>query len=258
MSSALEDVELLAAVHHATAETIGDVIGIMRRIDRACDDEDGLKWFNRLYLMVTEEIEGECRNGAWESPHWLVTLDVEFAKLYFSALAQWIRDPISAPRAWAPLFARRRMPGVAKVQFMLAGLNAHINRDLFLAVIAACEAHGSTPSWFGCEHRDYVRINHILDRVEVRAMQEAATGSIRRVSQAIAPFDRVLVMACISRIRALAWMHARAYLLLGGWTRGKTLFLRAIDRATGFLGEAVLVPTAREGKRRYPSARNAV
>ena len=49
------DDQLLAAVEPAP-QSIDDAIRIMQAIDAICSDGDGLKWFNRLYLGVTQAV----------------------------------------------------------------------------------------------------------------------------------------------------------------------------------------------------------
>ena len=36
--------------------SIGDVLAVMRSLDALLSDGDGLKWFNLLYLKVTEDV----------------------------------------------------------------------------------------------------------------------------------------------------------------------------------------------------------
>jgi hypothetical protein len=222
-------------------ETIPDVIAMMAGIDDALPETDGLKWFNRLYMMVTEEIERDCARARWKAAGWLVHLDVEFAKLYFDAIHSWTTDAGETPRAWAEFFARRYRGGIARVQYGLAGINAHINRDLACAVLRACELTGRSPEWGSDEHSDFQRVNEILDTVEVRAMQRMATGSIRRVSRLVQPFDRVAAMAVIGRARDLAWINAMVM-----HKRGSS-HVDAMDVVAGAFARALLVPTERLG-----------
>ncbi len=49
-------------VSAATPATIADVIAVMKSIDALLPGNDGLKWFNRLYLMVTDQVNVE---SAW-------------------------------------------------------------------------------------------------------------------------------------------------------------------------------------------------
>jgi len=79
------DPQILTAVS-APPASIADVIGTMQSIDALCVDVDGLKWFNRLYLQVTEEVAVRCAAGGFGDVPWMIELDVQFASLYFAAL----------------------------------------------------------------------------------------------------------------------------------------------------------------------------
>src|SRR4051812_45415936 len=81
------DQALYNMVSGATPGTIADVIAIMKSIDALLPESDGLKWFNREYLMVTEDVNAKPPGGVWQSPAWLDRLDVVFAGFYFQALA---------------------------------------------------------------------------------------------------------------------------------------------------------------------------
>jgi hypothetical protein len=113
--------------------TIDDVIARMCAIDALLPANDGLKWFNRLYLMVTQQVDLHPPGGAWQSPAWLIRLDVLFAGLYFSAVSNILCGQ-SVPSAWRALFEARYRTGIDRIQFALAGMNAHINHDLALAL----------------------------------------------------------------------------------------------------------------------------
>jgi len=70
------------------------------------------------------------------------------------------------PRAWAPLFEARAKPRIAPIQFALAGMNAHISHDLCLALVATCKELGLGLDLGSPQHRDYLKVNAILERVE--------------------------------------------------------------------------------------------
>jgi hypothetical protein len=116
----------------------------MQSIDAICADDDGLKWFNWLYLQVTQAVENRVSLGGFSDPTWLGALDVQFAGLYFSALQNSLTDA-PCPGRWGALFAVRDQARTARIQFALAGMNAHINHDLRMAVIATCRAGSNTP-----------------------------------------------------------------------------------------------------------------
>jgi hypothetical protein len=76
------DPALAAAVQNPPA-SIADVLQTMHTIDATCMDADGLKWFNWLYLQVTQAVEARVNAGGFADPAWLAELDVQFAQLYF-------------------------------------------------------------------------------------------------------------------------------------------------------------------------------
>ena len=54
---AASDQSLYQIVSGVAPATIDDVLKMMESIDQLLPDEDGLKWFNRLYMMVTKEVD---------------------------------------------------------------------------------------------------------------------------------------------------------------------------------------------------------
>jgi hypothetical protein len=60
------DDQVLAAVQ-PVPQSVDDVIGAMQAIDAICADGDGLKWFNRLYLDVTEAVKARVDAGGEEA-----------------------------------------------------------------------------------------------------------------------------------------------------------------------------------------------
>src|ERR1017187_10882818 len=97
--------QLLAAVQ-PVPQSVDDVIGAMWAIDAICDDGDGLKWFNRLYLDVTQAVKARGDAGGFQDGAWMAALDVQFADLYFGALRSALSGG-AGPRCWPLLVARR-------------------------------------------------------------------------------------------------------------------------------------------------------
>lgn len=238
----VSDVAVLDLCRSMDQWTMDDLLVAMETVDRLSDDDDGFKHFNWLYWQVTQRIRQDCAGMKWQSPQWLDTLVVVFGRLYFEGRRQCIMDPDRAPLAWLVMHERRSTPGVSRVQYGLAGMSAHINRDLLLAVLAACDACGIPQRWWGPEHRDFLRVNKILDEIEITAMQAMATGVIRDVCRRIEPFDRIIAMTFVSRARDLAWANATIYRALRG-SAAQAMFLRGVDEAAAQLGKALLVPT---------------
>src|SRR5580700_5705977 len=132
-ASSLADQPLYDLVSGAVPMTIVDVISRMQAIDALLPVNDGIKWFNRLYLVVTQQVDLVPPGGVWQSGAWFTSLDTNFAGLYLGALGGFLAGQ-AVPHAWQALFESRYRTDVDRIQFALAGMNAHINRDLALAL----------------------------------------------------------------------------------------------------------------------------
>ena len=69
-----QDQPLYAIVSGAAPATIEDVLRAMRRIDELLADGDGLKWYTRLYMMVTKEVDLSPTTGGRKDARWLLGL----------------------------------------------------------------------------------------------------------------------------------------------------------------------------------------
>ena len=98
MTVAAADQPLYQIVSPAVSSnvTINDVLRTMQSIDDLLPGTDGLKWFNRLYMMVTQEVD-QRTPAEWQDPDWLTRLDVVFAGFYFRAIAGFLEGSPSTP-----------------------------------------------------------------------------------------------------------------------------------------------------------------
>jgi uncharacterized protein DUF5995 len=223
------------------ARSIDDVVAMMTAIDSALSDSDGLKWFNRLYLRVTTAVNATMRDAAiFQDPAFIGRLDVVFANLYFDAAAAGDVDPEQTPPAWRPLFQARRDPGLARLQFALAGMNAHINRDLPVGIVDSYGELGGAPSLVDVRHADFEQINGLLERVEGEVKTEFTTGIIGVVDVAAGQLDDLAAMWSVRKARASAWSNAELLWHLRPFPRLRTNFFSQLDSLTGFAGRGLL------------------
>ena len=217
--------------------TIAEVVARMQAIDALLPANDGVKWFNRLYLMVTQQVDLQPPGGAWQSPLWLERLDVIFAGLYFTALRNSVAgQPV--PAAWDVLFQARYRNGVDRIQFAVAGMNAHINHDLALALVATDAALNVQPDLGSPEHADYAAINHLLDALMPAALEMLAVDTLGVLAQDTGKIGRVLAFWNICKAREVAWNFANHLRMLP--VIGRDTALSAQDAMTGALGRAIL------------------
>src|SRR4051812_15988457 len=100
----MSDQNLRQIVGAANPVTISEVITLMDSIGNELTNDDGLKWFNFLYLAGTREVQDHPPAGGWRNPAWLARLDVVFAKLSLTAIAQALDGDSSLPAPGAPCF----------------------------------------------------------------------------------------------------------------------------------------------------------
>ena len=134
-----------APIPQAPVTTVAGAIARMQAIGAGLPASDGLACFNRMYLAVTQTMDSELGQGFFADPAFMTSLDVTFANLYFAA-AQTAGTPAAVPGACRPLVELRGAAGIEPIQFALAGMNAHINHDLPVAVATTCTELGTAPS----------------------------------------------------------------------------------------------------------------
>jgi hypothetical protein len=224
--------------------TIDGVIARMRAIDAELPEADGVAWFNKLYLEVTKSVQAAMEAGQFAASPFLGRLDVVFAGYYFRAYEAGQGDPGRAPRAWAPLFASRARDDVAPIQFAFAGMNAHINHDLGLALVDTANEMGITLERDGAERRDFDHVNSILVATEERVKRWFATGFAAVVDRAFGRLDDVVAMWSVERARDQAWTVGETLEELADapWLRSE--YLDALEAMVGFAGRGLLIPTA--------------
>ncbi len=238
------DQKVTQIIASSAITTIDDVITVLRDIDDTLPSNDGLKWFNLLYLKVTEGVRDNPPTESWEDPQWLGRLDVEFAKLYFTAIASWQRNPDEVTRSWLPLLSSRWNQGITRVQFALAGINAHINHDLPIAVVQTSEEQEIVPHGSSPQHRDFERVNTILEAVVDQAKQFLATGIVGEIDQDLGRIDDLIAVWSVRKARETAWTNAEILWQLRSIPLLSDGFLLSIDRLVRISSQGLLSPIA--------------
>ncbi len=224
---------------------IADVIDRLTTIEASAPTSDGVVCFARLYREVTEGVAAELTGEGIADARFVETLDVQFAGLFFSALESYGHEPGKTPSAWVPLFDQRSRRGIAPLQFALAGMNAHINRDLPVALVATCRELGLDLGESSPEHADYERVDALLAQVETRVKRSYLTGWLARVDRIVHRFrriDDVVAMWDVDRARDAAWTNAQALWALGGEPPLAGDYLLALDRMVGLASRGLLIP----------------
>jgi hypothetical protein len=231
-----------AGAQAAAADPIKAVVSRMEAIAAPLAEDDGVARFNELYLAVTHAVIQETRADSYEDPLFISRLDVVFADLYFAAIDA-DADGRELPKAWAPLFERRHERGVAPLQFAIAGMNAHINHDLALALVDTCDEFGVGLDHKTAQYRDYLAVNKTLERVEGEIKARFTTGMLGDVERAMGTLDDVLANWSVARARDNAWVTAQTIHALRDKSFLLKQFLLGLGRNVGFAGRGLLVRT---------------
>ena len=231
----------LAAAVQAPAQSIAGVLRTMQVIDGACIDGDGLKWFNWLYRQVTQAVEARVASGGFADAAWLAELDVQFARLYFGALASLLSGR-RAPGCWQALFERRGQTAVARIQFALAGINAHINHDLPEAIAATCEATGTVPQSGSTQYLDYTALNSTLESLLDSARQTLHVRLLGDALPVVSHVEDTIAAWSVSAAREKAWHNAELLWHLRASPQFSASFLDCLDGLATVAGKALLVP----------------
>lgn len=212
------------------------VVRRLRRIGAGLPPADGVAVFNRLYLTVTEAVRDRLGRGCFADPRAVAELDVVFAGHYLRAVAADAAGQ-APPACWRPLFELRAHPGVLPPQFALAGMNAHIQHDLPLAVVETCRRRGCEPAVI---EEDYHRINRVLAEVETAVREQLMPGP--DLLELAEPLTHLLGVWSVAAAREGAWSAVEALWELRHLPGAARAFTTALDGSVGLLGRALLLP----------------
>jgi hypothetical protein len=218
--------------------SIAEVLEQMRRLGAAMPARDGVADFHRMYLHVTERVGAAVSARTFQDAAFMERLDCVFAGLYLDA-CQASDDSRSS--AWQPLFALRAQPGTASLQYALAGMNAHINFDLGLALVRTCRQLGRTLDSPGVR-ADFLAINALL-AAEVEAVRESyLAGVALDLDRAASPVLNVVGGWSIEAARDAAWLSATVQWALQGRADAYAAYLDSRASFVGLVTRQLLSP----------------
>jgi uncharacterized protein DUF5995 len=175
-------------------------------LDRSCDHR---AVFALTYLITTQgfrEYLSDRRGSAFfaDEPG-IIQLDRAFANLYFDAVARY--DAGDAPPAWRIAFDAARGGRTNAIQDIFLGMNAHIQRDLPVALssVGLVDDHGAS------RKPDHDRVNEILSAVLDDIEDKLAARYDPLISLADAkpsPADEEGALEMLKSWREGAWRNA--------------------------------------------------
>jgi len=216
-----------------------DAIERMQGIAAALPPIDGLACFNRMYLTVTQVVQSQVNAGFFADAAFMAQLDVNFVNRFLAAVSAYRVAPETAPRSWRVLLDQRADPGLAPLQFALAGMNAHINYDLAPALVQTCADCATSPDQ-GPHHLDFYKVNQTLSALDPQIRESFEEGVLLELDRQFAGLDNIVDHFSITAAREAAWTHSEVLWRLRDETWLAESFLTTLDRTVGFAGRALL------------------
>jgi hypothetical protein len=225
-----------------------DIAGVLIRLTRVQEILDSLPptpaasrvaCFNSLYHTITDRVASSLRGPEVTDPEFLELLDVEFAKRYFDALRLWGMEDDTTPDVWEVLFRRAHDKRVSALAAAMLGVNAHINHDLAIALIATWVELG--PPTDGLIHPDYLLINQIFYEEIPPLRRRFANRLQMRLDALVGDLDDWSQEVLVTATRSRAWNQAERMWLLRHDPDDFAQAMLTMDRAAAFIGEALIV-----------------
>ena len=181
---------------------IADMVENWEPLDSSCDPR---AVFALTYLLTTEAFRETLGTGFFADEAAIIQLDRVFADLFFAATAAY--EDGGAPPAWTIAFDAATAGTTNAVQDVFLGMNAHIQRDLPVALAAV----GLVRSDGASRKPDHDAVNNILAGVLDHIEDEIARLYDPIVSFADAspsPADEMGALEMLKLWREGAWRNA--------------------------------------------------
>ena len=135
---------------------------------------------------------------------------------------------------------RRATAGIEPVQFALAGMNAHINHDLPLAMASTCAAVATSPD-ADPHFADYQKVDQLLDAAEQSIRQSFESAPELDVGRHLSAVADLIGNWTITSARDLAWDNCLLLWAVRDDPIARGLALDTLAASTALAGRMLLV-----------------
>ncbi|PWN07034.1 hypothetical protein DDZ15_07125 [Rhodohalobacter mucosus] len=172
--------------------------------------------FLGCYRMMTANMMAAIEDGYFQDRKWVERLLHHFADYYFRGL-QCNRRKNRAPAVWLQVHEATRSKKLHSLQYLLMGVNAHINYDLVLTLYDMLhpEWQELTSSRKELRYQDHCRVNDIIsetiDKVQddILCKEDPIMGWL---DAGMGRLDEYLISRLITGWREEVWNHAQKLL----------------------------------------------
>ena len=165
--------------------------------------------FAGAYLVITSAMHDALRDRRFLDTPWVETYLTTFANLYLQATAQYENDLVhgsgEAPPAWALAFQTCQVKNISPLAHLLLGVNAHVNRDLSLALV-----HAGIHTRRNERYEDHVRVNEVLNAAvnDLQAKVTEQAPALAHLDALFGNWDERIACRVVSWARDTAWKNA--------------------------------------------------
>lgn len=220
--------------------TVDGVVAGLERIERALPPTDGLKWFTLIYCDATRAVAGSLARGEFDSPQFMQRLVIRFGNAFFGAMG----GTLLVSNAWSPVFNLRYDPGIAPLQFAVAGYSSQMGYEMPLGLVSAWRDLGLTPDADTPEHRDYERLSMTVAETHISMGEYLRTTAVAETGGRFEGVDEVVARWDHRDARTAAWEEGVALRRLWDDHERFTARLAQLDSAVGRTTKQLLRPTA--------------
>ena len=232
----------LSSYAYTPIASIPEAVDAMTAIAARLPPGDGIAEFNRMYLQVTTAVGQAIEDGVFTNSDFLDHLDVVFANYYLSAVRH-AEAGADVPRCWDVLWRNRLASGCAPIQFAVAGMNAHINHDLVLALVTTFTEMDISPHELGVL-ADFERVNTLLASLDGGIRRSFEDGLALDLDRHFGTIEDCVDRWSITGARAAAWEDALTLWKVRDHVTLRRYYERALDDATALAGRCLLIPFA--------------
>lgn len=218
-----------------SCKTINEVILQLEQIIKECiDSNDAKGFFAVLYYKVTVRVRDGILKNEFDQNDSMELLDVLFANRYLEAYDSYTKTG-TCTASWKVTFEAAQQHRAIVLQHIVAGMNAHINLDLGIAVEQAAGQHPVEQM-----QRNFFQINEVL-----ATMMEGVKNDLGRMAPAFKwlmplakKWDEKLMQFSIETAREGAWQFANQLRR----SHDKQSTIQDRDQVIQLLGRSLLYP----------------
>lgn len=195
---------------HSTGEGSAAALARLQQLEaRYRRQGDKRSVFAGAYVVITAAMHETLHRGRFHDSAWVEAYLNSFADLYLQAAHAYETDlrrgTAQVPAAWDVAFSTCRLPMVSPLTHLLLGINAHVNRDLALALV-----HAGIHEHRAARYQDHLHVNDVLKSAVDDLQSSVATGApaLAQLDAALGRWDERLACRVVAWGRDAAWTDA--------------------------------------------------